>query len=148
MAAPTNASARARKATPPARRPAAAARKRGAAVPKSAPPAPPTLAGRASDPSVRRLPVTVGVRELRQNLSVYLAQVKQGVAMQVTEHGRVVAVLTPVPASASRYDILLAQGLITPATRSIRDLPPPKRLPPGSPSISDILVEMRNEERY
>lgn len=92
-------------------------------------------------------PLSVGVRELRQNLSVYLDQVKQGVAMQVTERGRVVAVLTPMPATASRYDILIAQGLITPATRSIRDLPPPRRLPPGSPSSSEILDELR-EDRF
>jgi prevent-host-death family protein len=100
-------------------------------------PAPPTAA-----PSH-----TVGVRELRQNLSVYLDRVKQGAALQVTEHGRVVAVLGPVPANASRYDILLAQGLITPATKSIRDLPPPRRLPPGARPISEILDELR-EDRF
>lgn len=99
----------------------------------------------ATTSSLQRRPVTVGVRELRQNLSVYLDQVKQGVAMQVTEHGRVVAVLTPVPANASRYDILLAQGLITPATRSIRDLPPPRPLPPGARPSSEILDELREE---
>ena len=91
---------------------------------------------------------TVGVRELRQNLSVYLDRVKQGAALQVTEHGRVVAVLCPVPPNASRYDILVAQGLITPATKSIRDLPPPRKMPPGSRPMSEILDEMRSEERY
>ena len=91
---------------------------------------------------------TVGVRELRQNLSIYLDRVKQGAALQVTEHGRVVAVLRPVPPNASRYDILLAQGLITPATKSIRDLPPPRKMPPGSRPMSEILDEMRSEERY
>jgi prevent-host-death family protein len=90
----------------------------------------------------------VGVRELRQNLSVYLDRVKRGEALQVTEHGRVVAVLRPVPPNASRIDVLIAQGRITPATRSIRDLPPPRKLPAGSRSISEILEEMRNEERY
>ena len=90
---------------------------------------------------------TVGVRELRQNLSIYLGRVKQGAALQVTEHGRVVAVLRPVPPNASRYDILLAQGLITPATRSIRDLPPPRKMPPGSRPMSEILDEMR-EDRF
>ena len=88
---------------------------------------------------------TVGVRELRQNLSVYLDRVKQGAALQVTEHGRVVAVLRPVPPNASRYDILLAQGLITPATKSIRDLPPPRKMPPGSRPMSEILDEMRDD---
>ncbi len=90
---------------------------------------------------------TVGVRELRQNLSIYLDRVKQGAALQVTEHGRVVAVLRPVPPNASRYDILLAQGLITPATKSIRDLPPPRKMPPGSRPMSEILDDMR-EDRF
>lgn len=40
----------------------------------------------------------VGVRELRQNLSVYLARVKKGQALTVTEHGRAVAELRPLPA--------------------------------------------------
>ena len=106
-------------------------------------PAPKAKPPKAAEPST-----TVGVRELRQNLSVYLDRVKQGAALQVTEHGRVVAVLRPVPPNASRYDILLAQGLITPATKSIRDLPPPRKMPPGSRPMSEILDEMRSEERY
>jgi prevent-host-death family protein len=89
----------------------------------------------------------VGVRELRQNLSVYLDRVKRGEALQVTEHGHVVAVLRPVPLNASRLDILVAQGLVTPATRSIRDLPPPRKAPPGTPPMSEILDELR-EDRF
>lgn len=38
---------------------------------------------------------TVGVRELRQNLSRYLQRVKDGASLEVTEHGRVVARLSP-----------------------------------------------------
>jgi len=106
----------------------------------------PAKARRTVEPAA--LPsTTVGVRELRQNLSVYLDRVKQGAALEVTEHGRVVAVLGPVPANASRHDILLAQGLIRPATRSIRDLPPPRKLPPGARPTSAILDEMR-EDRF
>lgn len=37
----------------------------------------------------------VGVRELRQNLSRHLARVKDGASLEVTEHGRVVARLSP-----------------------------------------------------
>jgi prevent-host-death family protein len=37
----------------------------------------------------------VGVRELRQNLSRYLVQVKAGESFLVTERGREVARLTP-----------------------------------------------------
>ncbi len=39
--------------------------------------------------------VRVGVRELRQNLSRHLARVKDGASLEVTEHGRVVARLSP-----------------------------------------------------
>jgi prevent-host-death family protein len=38
---------------------------------------------------------TVGVRELRQNLSKYLDRVKAGENLVVTEHGREVARLVP-----------------------------------------------------
>ena len=131
------------------KRPAPKAKPRKTAAP------PPALARTAAvSPTTRPVlahdqpSTTVGVRELRQNLSIYLDRVKQGAALQVTEHGRVVAVLRPVPPHASRYDILLAQGLITPATKSIRDLPPPRKMPPGSRPLSEILDEMRSEERY
>ena len=39
----------------------------------------------------------VGVRELRQNLSVYLRRVEAGETLEVTEHGHSVARLTPLP---------------------------------------------------
>jgi prevent-host-death family protein len=38
----------------------------------------------------------VGVRELRQNLSVYLRRVRSGESLEVTERGRPVAVLQPI----------------------------------------------------
>src|SRR3954452_7866564 len=38
----------------------------------------------------------VGVRELRQNLSVYLRRVRNGEALEVTERGRPVARLQPL----------------------------------------------------
>jgi prevent-host-death family protein len=41
------------------------------------------------------MPASVGVRELRQNLSRYLDQVKEGESFVVTERGREVARLTP-----------------------------------------------------
>ncbi|MGI9015493.1 MAG: type II toxin-antitoxin system Phd/YefM family antitoxin [Euzebya sp.] len=38
---------------------------------------------------------SVGVRELSHHTSRYLARVKAGQSLAVTEHGRVIAVLTP-----------------------------------------------------
>ncbi len=90
-------------------------------------------------------PVRVGVRELRQNLSVYLDQVKEGETLEVTERGRPVARLTPNPPEhVSILDQMIADGRATPAKHSHRDLPPPPKIP-GRP-LSEILQEMRDEE--
>ena len=65
----------------------------------------------------------VGVRELRQNLSVYLARVKRGTTYSVTEHGRIVALLRPTPATDDVIERLVAEGRATPARRSGAGLP-------------------------
>ena len=69
----------------------------------------------------RRL--TVGVRELRQNLSVYLARVKRGTTCSVTEHGRIVALLRPTPPTDDVVERLVAEGRPTPARRPVAGLP-------------------------
>ena len=69
----------------------------------------------------------VGVRELRQNLSVYLQRVKDGESLEVTEHGHPVAVLAPRREPESAFDQLLREGRIRPAVRPFEDLD----LPPG-----------------
>jgi prevent-host-death family protein len=91
----------------------------------------------------------VGVRELRQNLSVYLRRVEKGETLEVTEHGRPVARLSPAPApEMSVVDRLIAEGRATAARRPIGSLPEPVELPPGGPSLSETLREMRDEERW
>lgn len=62
---------------------------------------------------------SVGVRELRQNLSIYLARVKRGATYTVTEHGHTVALLRPAPAADDVVEGLVAQGLATPARKSV-----------------------------
>lgn len=88
----------------------------------------------------------VGVRELRQHLSVYLDRVKAGEELDVTEHGHVVARLGPRPAAASPLERLLAAGDATPAVTRIRDLPAP--LAPAGRPLSATLDEIRSEERW
>jgi prevent-host-death family protein len=95
--------------------------------------------------SERDRPARVGVRELRQNLSVYLDRVKEGETLVVTEHGHPVAQLVPNPPERlSIVDRLIAEGRITPAKGNRRNLPPPPRIP-GRP-LSEILQEMRDED--
>lgn len=43
----------------------------------------------------------VGVRELSHHTSQYLARVKNGDVLEVTEHGRVIATITPASAQAA-----------------------------------------------
>ena len=95
--------------------------------------------------SDREAAARVGVRELRQNLSVYLDRVKAGETLEVTEHGRPVARLTPNEGPRlSLIDQMIADGRITPASGDHRTLPYPPSIP-GRP-LSEILQEMRDEE--
>jgi prevent-host-death family protein len=90
----------------------------------------------------------VGIRELRQNLSVYVKRVREeGRAYEVTERGEPVARLTPLTERpASRIEQMIAEGRITPATRRWEDIPPPVPMPPGTPLLSEILQRMRDED--
>jgi prevent-host-death family protein len=91
----------------------------------------------------------VGIRELRQNLSIYIDRVKEGETLEVTEHGHPVAELHPIrPRSKSLYEQMVADGRITPATKPLSSLPPPIDLPAGAEPVSEILIRMRDDERY
>lgn len=67
----------------------------------------------------------VGIRELRQNLSVHLRRVKRGESLEVTEHGRTVAVLGPRPASGTPRERMVADGRLTPGGQGLSHLGPP-----------------------
>lgn len=89
----------------------------------------------------------VGVRELRQNLSIYLDRVKAGETLEVTEHGVPVARLGPRRTEPlTGLARLVADGAITPATVDRRTLPRPPTIP-GRP-LGEILQEMRDEDEW
>ena len=90
----------------------------------------------------------VGIRELRQNLSVYVKRVREeGRAYEVTERGEPVARLTPLEdRPMSLIDQMIADGRITPAAREWSEIPEPVRLPTGGPTLSEILQLMRDED--
>lgn len=92
----------------------------------------------------RRNSTTVGVRELRQNLSVYLDRVKKGEALTVTEHGAPVAILRPLPNAPTVLGRLVAEGRATAPSRSIRNLPRPLAVPLEKP-LHEILDDIRDE---
>jgi len=86
----------------------------------------------------------VGVRELRQNLSVYLRRVKAGQTLEVKERGHRVAVLTPAGAKATALDRLIAAGRATAAAGDLLEVLPPrnKRV---SRRASRALARLREE---
>lgn len=59
----------------------------------------------------------IGVRELRQNASRYLAQVKAGHTVEVSERGTLIALLVPPDRGQSVRARLVAAGRLIPASR-------------------------------
>jgi prevent-host-death family protein len=87
---------------------------------------------------------SVGVRELRQRASELLRLVEQGETIEITDRGRPVALLTPLP-EGSVIERLLAAGELDPATED--EFPEPLRLPPGVELPSVRLERLRRDER-
>lgn len=92
----------------------------------------------------------IGVRELRRDASRWLARVRAGEAFLITDRGRPIARLSPLP-DETGYQALLAAGRIAPGSgRSLdvvlaeidSDLPPDE-----GPSVTDALTRLRAEER-
>jgi prevent-host-death family protein len=86
---------------------------------------------------------TVGVAELRQNLSRYLRRVGRGERLIVTDRNRPVAELGPPPTSGSDLDRLVAEGRVSRPTR--RGLPEPLQLDGDPYALSRALDEIRGE---
>lgn len=92
---------------------------------------------------------TVGVRELRQNLSRYLERVKDGETLAVTERGREVARLVPSRDAVDPYYLKLAEkyGATIPTkdlVETIASLPPLAKPAPAG-TTDAILAEDRRE---
>jgi antitoxin (DNA-binding transcriptional repressor) of toxin-antitoxin stability system len=75
-----------------------------------------------------------------------LRRVKAGETIEVTEHGRPVALLSPLP-EAGRLEQLRAAGDVIPADGDFDDLPPPLPLRPGAKPPSAVLARLRRDER-
>jgi len=89
---------------------------------------------------------TVGVRELRQRASELLRRVEAGETIEVTDRGRPVAMLAPLP-EGDPLERLRAAGEAIRAARSLDDLPKPLRLPAGMEAPSTILARLRRDDR-
>ncbi|MGH8995422.1 MAG: type II toxin-antitoxin system Phd/YefM family antitoxin [Acidimicrobiales bacterium] len=89
---------------------------------------------------------SVGVRELRQRASELLRRVEQGEVIEITDRGRPVAQLSPLPVG-SPLDQMRAAGDIEPASGDFDELPEPLVLPEGVELPSAVLTRLRHDER-
>ena len=86
---------------------------------------------------------SVGVAELRRNLSRYLRRVERGERLLVTDRNRPVAELGPPPATGAALDRLIVEGRVGRPIR--RGLPEPLRLEGDPYALSRALDEIRCE---
>ena len=86
---------------------------------------------------------SVGVHELKTQLSKYLRQVKAGHTIVITEHGRTVGRIVPTETSLDEKLAALQQaGLIRWNGKKLKPMKPIATLPAGC-SLSDLIIEDR-----
>lgn len=82
---------------------------------------------------------TVGIRELRDALSRYLAEVREGRTITVTDHGRPIARIVPAE-SPTTLERLIAEGVVQPARELKRSAPRPVK---ASGPVTELVSEQR-----
>ncbi|WP_433601248.1 type II toxin-antitoxin system Phd/YefM family antitoxin [Nocardia sp. CA-135953] len=81
----------------------------------------------------------VGIRELRDNLSRHLTEVRAGHTVTVTDHGRPIARIVPV-GRPTRLEQLRAEGRVQPGRKKKQPAPEPIR---GEGIVSELIDEQR-----
>lgn len=96
------------------------------------------------------MPTRVPIRQLQQHASEIIDRVISGEQIEITRNGRLVAVLTPPAPEERVMEDLIRTGTVDPDNAAhARGLGDWKPLPatPGAPSrLSDVLLQMREEE--
>jgi len=89
---------------------------------------------------------SIGIRELRQEASRYLRDVERGETIQVTDRGRPLAMLVPIP-TGGRLRELAAAGRLGDPHLDLLEVGAPLNPVPGARSASDALAEARDDGR-
>jgi prevent-host-death family protein len=86
----------------------------------------------------------IGLRELRQHASRYIARVARGETIEVTQRGHLVARI--VPARPDTWEEMILRGDVLPAESpgGLRDIAPIDH----GVNLSEVLLQMRDDERY
>lgn len=89
---------------------------------------------------------TSGIRELRQRASELLRRVQAGETIEITDRGRPVAVLAPLPDEGPSAQ-LRATGDLVAAEQDLGSLPTPLPVASGQERPSRALERLRHDER-
>ena len=89
----------------------------------------------------------VGVTELRANLSEWLQRVRDGDEVTITDRGLPVARLVPVGEMELIQRLEREGVLCRPESPGPRFIPRPISVSGDGPSLSDIVVEFRDQKR-
>lgn len=89
----------------------------------------------------------IGIRELKQNASAWVARAQSGETIEIANHGRLVARLVPVADADTDREALIAAGRLAPAVKRGRFFDTADLLEPDDtqPSISEILQQQRDD---
>lgn len=91
--------------------------------------------------------VSIGIRELRQHASRYVRMAKAGRRIAVTERGTLAAYLVPAEEPRNLLVRLEAAGEYLPPVGSVLDLLPPPPVPEGQQPLSEVVRELREQDR-
>lgn len=87
--------------------------------------------------------ITVGIRDLKEQLSRYLDQVKTGATVVITERGKPIGQITSIaPSRDERLQQLAAANLLAWSGRRVSTAPPPVRNK-TTKMVADLLLEDR-----
>ena len=91
----------------------------------------------------------VSVREFSYNPSAVFARVERGEAIEVTRHGKIIAVVVPGSGILGRYAPLIAKGIIRlkPATTRDLDQLPVYTVPDDASPLDLLLAEREADDR-
>ena len=91
----------------------------------------------------------ISVREFSYNPSAVFARVERGEAVEVTRHGKTIAVVVPGTGVLGRYAPLIASGLIRikPATTKALDQLPSYTMPEDASPLDIHLTEREADSR-
>jgi prevent-host-death family protein len=89
----------------------------------------------------------ISVREFSYNPSAVFARVERGEAIEVTRHGKTIAVVVPGSGVLGRYVPLIARGIIRIKPTTTRDLDElPSYAVPEDASPLDVLLAEREAD--